>query len=311
MYLKNVTGRSIKPDRLIARRKLRDHLFSLLGIGVMAGSLAVLLALLGQLTYDGMGRVSWQFLTSYPSRFPAQAGILSAWVGTILVMFLTALTAVPLGIGAAIYLEEYASKTWITDLIEINITNLAGVPSIIYGLMALGLLVYEFHLGQSFLTAGLTLAMLILPMIIIATREAIRAVPPQIREAAYALGATKWQTVRDHVVPYSMGGVLTGIILAMSRAVGETAPLITVGALSFIAFLPHPPWSSEFPFISIQWLFDPFTVMPIQMFNWVSRPQEDFHVNAAAAGVILLLMTLAMNALAIAIRARFRKRIHW
>ena len=311
MYLKNVTGRSIKPDRLIARRKLRDHLFSLLGIGVMAGSLAVLLALLGQLTYDGMGRVSWQFLTSYPSRFPAQAGILSAWVGTILVMFLTALTAVPLGIGAAIYLEEYASKTWITDLIEINITNLAGVPSIIYGLMALGLLVYEFHLGQSFLTAGLTLAMLILPMIIIATREAIRAIPPQIREAAYALGATKWQTVRDHVVPYSMGGVLTGIILAMSRAVGETAPLITVGALSFIAFLPHPPWSSEFPFISIQWLFDPFTVMPIQMFNWVSRPQEDFHVNAAAAGVILLLMTLAMNALAIAIRSRFRKRIHW
>jgi phosphate transport system permease protein len=185
------------------------------------------------------------------------------------------------------------------------------VPSIVYGLMALGLLVYEFHLGQSFLTAGLTLAMLILPMVIIATREAIRAVPPQIREAAYALGATKWQTVRDHVVPYSMGGILTGMILALSRAVGETAPLITVGALSFIAFLPHPPLSSEFPFVSIQWLFDPFTVMPIQMFNWVSRPQEEFHVNAAAAGVILLLMTLAMNAIAITVRARFRRRIHW
>jgi phosphate transport system permease protein len=216
-----------------------------------------------------------------------------------------------LGIGAAIYLEEYAAKSWLTEVIEINIANLAGVPSIVYGLMALGLLVYELHLGQSFLTAGLTLGMLILPMVIIATREAIRSVPPAVREAAYALGATKWQTVRDHVLPYSMGGILTGMILALSRAVGETAPLITVGALSFIAFLPHPPWQAEFPFVSFEWLFDPFTVMPIQMFNWVSRPQEEFHVNAAAAGLILLAMSLAMNAVAIIIRARFRKRIHW
>ena len=290
MFLKNDIDRSINRQsvrRRIARRQLRDRLFALTGLGVMSAAFLVLLALLGQLAFDGIGRMSWQFLTAYPSRFPAQAGILS------------------------IYLEEYAPKNWMTDLIEINITNLAGVPSIVYGLMALGLLVYEFHLGQSFLTAGLTLAMLILPMVIIATREAIRAVPPQIREAAYALGATKWQTVRDHVVPYSMGGILTGMILALSRAVGETAPLITVGALSFIAFLPHPPLSSEFPFVSIQWLFDPFTVMPIQMFNWVSRPQEEFHVNAAAAGVILLLMTLAMNAIAITVRARFRRRIHW
>jgi phosphate transport system permease protein len=314
MFLKNDIDRSINGASIrqrIARRQLRDRLFALTGLGVMAAAFLVLLALLGQLAFDGVGRVSWQFLTAYPSRFPAQAGILSAWIGTVLIMLLTALTAVPLGLGAAIYLEEYAPKNWMTDLIEINITNLAGVPSIVYGLMALGLLVYEFHLGQSFLTAGLTLAMLILPMVIIATREAIRAVPPQIREAAYALGATKWQTVRDHVVPYSMGGILTGMILALSRAVGETAPLITVGALSFIAFLPHSPFSSEFPFVSIEWLFDPFTVMPIQMFNWVSRPQEEFHVNAAAAGVILLLMTLAMNALAITIRARFRRRIHW
>ena len=277
----------------------------------MTLALLVLSALLGQLVIDGTGRLSWQFLTSFPSRFPAQAGILSAWVGTILVMLLTALTAIPLGMAAAIYLEEYAPKNWMTELIEINIANLAGVPSIVYGLMALGLLVYELHLGQSFLTAGLTLAMLILPMVIIATREAIRSVPPHIREAAYALGATKWQTVRDHVVPYSMGGMLTGMILALSRAVGETAPLITVGALSFIAFLPHPPWQAEFPFVSFEWLFDPFTVMPIQMFNWVSRPQEEFHVNAAAAGLVLLVMTLAMNALAIFVRARFRKRIHW
>jgi phosphate transport system permease protein len=314
MSLRSGIDKSIERTRVqgrIARGQFRDRLFALTGLVVMAVAFLVLLALLGQLAYDGIGRVSWQFLTSYPSRFPSQAGILSAWIGTVLVMFLTALTAIPLGVGAAIYLEEYAPKNWMTDLIEINITNLAGVPSIVYGLMALGLLVYQFHLGQSFLTAGLTLAMLILPMVIIATREALRAVPPQIREAAYAVGATRWQTVRDHVLPYSMGGILTGIILALSRAVGETAPLITVGALSFIAFLPHQPLMSEFPFVSFQWLFDPFTVMPIQMFNWISRPQEEFHVNAAAAGVILLLMTLAMNALAIAVRARFRRRIHW
>lgn len=314
MSLKDDTDKSIKSaalHRLIQSHKRFDRLFAIGGLAIMAAALLVLLALLGQLAFDGLARLSWQFLTSFPSRFPAQAGILSAWIGTILVMFLTALAAVPLGIGAAIYLEEYAPKNWMTDIIEINIANLAGVPSIVYGLMALGLLVYELHLGQSFLTAGLTLAMLILPMVIIATREAIRSVPPHIREAAYALGATKWQTVRDHVVPYSMGGMLTGMILALSRAVGETAPLITVGALSFIAFLPHPPWQPEFPFVSLQWLFDPFTVMPIQMFNWVSRPQEEFHVNAAAAGLVLLLMTLAMNALAIIVRARFRKRIHW
>lgn len=288
-----------------------DRFFAFEGLMVMAAALLVLLVLVGQLMFDGLSRLSWQFLTSFPSRFPAQAGIVSAWVGTILVMLVTAMAAIPLGVGAAIYLEEYAPKNWATELIEINIANLAGVPSIVYGLMALGLLVYQFRLGQSFLTAGLTLGMLILPMVIIATREAIRAVPPYVREAAYALGATKWQTVRDHVVPYSMGGMLTGMILALSRAVGETAPLITVGALSFIAFLPHPPWQEEFPYVSFQWLFDPFTVMPIQMFNWVSRPQEEFHVNAAAAGLILLAMTVAMNAVAIVIRARFRKRIHW
>lgn len=298
-------------QRKIARRKALDRFFAFEGLAVMAVALLVLLALVGQLMFDGLTRLSWQFVTSFPSRFPAQAGIVSAWIGTILVMLVTALAAIPLGIGAAIYLEEYAPKNWATELIEINIANLAGVPSIVYGLMALGLLVYELHLGQSFLTAGLTLGMLILPMVIIATREAIRSVPPYVREAAYALGATKWQAVRDHVIPYSMGGMLTGMILALSRAVGETAPLITVGALSFIAFLPHPPWQDSVPYISFQWLFDPFTVMPIQMFNWVSRPQEEFHVNAAAAGLILLAMTLAMNAVAIVIRARFRKRIHW
>jgi len=304
------TSSSLYRD-VIARQKRNDLLFATAGLLATLMAVTVLIALLAQLAFDGIGRLSWDFLTSYPSRFADRAGILSAWVGTSLVMFLTALTAVPLGLGAAIYLEEYAPRNWMTELIEINIANLAGVPSIVYGLMALGLLVYELHLGQSFLTAGLTLGMLILPMVIIATREAIRAVPPQIREASYAIGATKWQTIKDHVIPYSVGGILTGLILALSRAVGETAPLLTVGALSFIAFLPNPPWQSDVPFVNMQWIFDPFTVMPIQMFNWVSRPQEEFHLNAAAAGLVLLLMTLAMNALAIIVRSRFRKRMRW
>ena len=226
-------------------------------------------------------------------------------------MLVTAVCAVPVGVAAAIYLEEYAPKNWFTAVIEINVTNLAGVPSIVYGLLALGLFVYKFSLGQSIAAAGLTLALLILPIVIVATREAIRAVPKAIREAAYGLGATRWEVTKDHVLPYSTGGVLTGMILGLSRAIGETAPIITIGALSFIAFLPQSPFRSEFPFISFAWLKDPFTVMPIQMFNWVSRPDQAFQANAAAAGAILLAMTLLMNGIAIWIRYRFRKKINW
>jgi len=296
---------------LIARRKALDATFAIFGLVGLLVALLTLTALIVDLAMDGGPRLSWDFFTSFPSRFAARAGILSAWVGTTLVMLVTACAAVPLGIAAGVYLEEYAAKNWMTDIIEINIANLAAVPSIVYGLMALGLFVYQFNLGQSILTAGLTLALLILPMVIIATREAVRAIPGSIREAAYALGATKWQTVRHHVLPYSTGGILTGVIIALSRAIGETAPLITIGALTFIAFLPNAPVSTEPPFVSFQWLFDPFTVMPIQMFNWVSRPQADFHANAAAAGLVLLIMTLFMNAIAIYIRYRFRKRIKW
>ena len=294
-----------------ARRKMFDALFAITGLLALLVGLITLLALLADLAKEGAGRLSWQFFTSYPSRFASQAGILSAWVGTTLVMLVTAATAVPLGVAAGVYLEEYAPKNWLTALIEINIANLAGVPSIVYGLMALSLFIYQLRLGQSIVTAGLTLALLILPIIIVATREAIRAVPGSIREAAYALGATKWQTVKDHVLPYSTGGILTGFIIALSRAIGETAPLITIGALTFIAFLPDPPVTSEFPFLSFKWLMSPFTVMPIQMFNWTSRPQHEFHLNAAAAGLVLMVMTLAMNGLAIYIRYRFRKRIKW
>jgi phosphate transport system permease protein len=298
-------------EKNTARRKRQDALFAVVGLLATFVGMITLGALMGDLMTDGASRLSYAFFTAFPSRFAGQAGILTAWVGTTLVMLVTAVTAVPLGVAAGIYLEEYAPKNWFTAIIEINIANLAGVPSIIYGLLALGLFVYQLNLGQSILTAGLTLALLILPVVIVATRESIRTVPNSIREAAYALGATKWRTIRDHIVPYSTGGILTGVIIALSRAIGETAPLITIGALTFIAFLPDSPITSEFPFISFQWLMSPFTVMPIQMFNWVSRPQAEFHLNAAATGLVLMVMTLCMNAIAIYFRYRFRKRIKW
>ena len=296
---------------IIAKNKFVDFSFLVLSVLALVFALAVLLSLIIDLEIRGLPRISFQFLTSFPSRFAGEAGILSAWVGTSLVMLVTACAAVPIGVASGLYLEEYAPKNWFTTFIEINISNLAGVPSIVFGLLALGLFVYKFNLGQSILTAGLTLALLILPIVIVTTREAIRAIPQYIREASYAVGATKWQTIRDHILPYSMGSILTGIIIALSRAIGETAPLITIGALTFIAFLPNAPFQGEFPFISFQWLRDPFTVMPIQMFNWISRPQKEFHINAAAAGVILLGMTLAMNGIAMGVRHYFRRKIKW
>jgi phosphate transport system permease protein len=297
--------------RLIARHKTWDWLFGLLGVFSLLLAIGVFAALFGQMLINGLPHLSWDFLSSFPSRRAANAGILSAWVGTILVMLVTALVAVPLGVGAGIYLEEYAAKNLLTDIIEINVTNLAGVPSIIYGLLALGLFVYQFGLGQSIAAAGLTLALLILPVVIVATREAIRTIPQNIREGAYACGATKWQVVAHHIVPYSLPGIMTGVIIGLARAIGETAPIITIGALTFIAFLPPPPFGNSEQLISFDWLMAPFTVMPIQMFNWISRPEEAFQANAAAAGLVLVLMTLSMNAIAIAIRYHFRKKIKW
>ena len=296
---------------LIGRHKRWDQVFAIVGLLAMMIGVVTLIALFIDLLIDGSGRLTWQFFTSFPSRHAAEAGILSSWVGTILVMLVTALAGVPLGVAAGIYLEEYAPRNWMTELIEINVTNLAGVPSIIYGLLALGLFVYQFDLGESILAAGMTLGLLILPVVIVATREAIRAIPGSIREAAYALGATKWQTVSHHVLPYSTAGIMTGVIIGMARAIGETAPIITIGALTFIAFLPPSPVTSQFPFLSFDWLMAPFTVLPIQMFSWVSRPQVAFLDNAAAAGVVIIVLTLAMNAVAIVIRYRFRKRIKW
>ncbi len=298
-------------NRIIQRRKRQDFIFNIVGIFCTLIGIATLAALLIDLLMDGLPRINWQFLTAFPSRFASQAGILSSWVGTLLIMLVTAFTAVPLGIAAGVYLEEYARKNRLTGLIEINIANLAGVPSIIYGLMALGLLVYQFQLGHSILAGGLTLAFLILPIVIVATREALRTIPQGIRDAAYALGSTKWQVVRHHLLPYSIGGTLTGVIIALSRAIGETAPLITIGALTFIAFLPPAPIQSEPPFVSFDWVWSDFSVLSIQMFNWVSRPDPEFLTNAAAAGVVLIVVTLSMNAVAILIRYRVRKRIKW
>jgi phosphate transport system permease protein len=293
--------------KLVTRRRREDAVFKVVGLACTVFGLVVLTALLADLAIDGLKRIDWQFLTSFPSRKAARAGILSAWVGSLVVMFVTGAVGIPLGVAAGVYLEEYAKKNKFTEIIELNIANLAGVPSIVYGLMALGLFVYQFNLGQSVLAAGLTLALLILPIIIVATREALRAIPNTIREAAAGLGASKWQMVRDHLLPYSMGGISTGIIIAMSRAIGETAPLVTIGAMTFIAFLPPSPISAE----PLAWLHSPFTVLPIQMFNWVSRPTQDFHHNAAATGLVLIAITIGMNAVAIFYRYRLRKRIKW
>jgi len=297
--------------RDIRKRKRYEAIFAVVGLFALMIGVLTFCALFADMAIKGLGRLDWDFFTSFPSRRPGQAGILSAWIGSTLVMLVTAFVAVPLGVAAGVYLEEYARKNWVTDLIEINITNLAGVPSIVYGLLALGLFVYQFGFGQSILSAGLTLALLILPVVIVATREAIRSIPQAIREGSYALGATQWQTVRYHILPYSSAGILTGVIIGMARAIGETAPIITIGALTFIAFLPPSPVQAAPPFLSFEWLLSPFTVMPIQMFNWTSRPEAAFQTNAAAAGFVLVIMTLLMNGLAIWLRYRLRRNLKW
>ena len=272
-----------------------DRLLASFGLLCTLLALAALGALIFDVARDGLSRLSWQFLTSYPSRRPAEAGILAALGGSVFVIGLTALIAIPLGVSAAIYLEEYGGRGRVARLIEINISNLAGVPSIIYGLLGLGLFVRLMAMDRSVLAGACTLALLALPVIILSTREALRAVPKSLREGSYALGATKWQTIWHQVLPAALPGVLTGLILALSRAIGETAPLITIGALTYVPFMPSDIWS-------------PFTVLPIQIFNWVSRPQAAFAENAAAGIVVLLGFLLLVNAVAIVLRDRFRRQ---
>jgi phosphate transport system permease protein len=276
-------------------RRWLDTAFQVMAMLVLVLALAALAALIYDVWRDGASRLSWDFITGFPSRRPEQAGIWHALTGSIYVIVVTTVLAVPVGVGAAVYLEEYGRRNAFDRLIELNITNLAAVPSIIYGLLGLGLFVRMMGMGRSVLAGGATLALLVLPVVILSTREALRAVPGSIREGSYALGATKWQTIWYQVLPMAMPGILTGLILALSRAIGETAPLITIGAVAFVTFAPDS-------------LSSPFTVLPIQVFNWVSRPQTAFQANAAAGILVLLALLLTMNAAAIWLRDRFQKR---
>ena len=258
--------------------------------------LIMLAVLLIDVLRDGWDRLSYDFINSFPSARPEKAGIKAALWGSIWMVGMTAVFAVPIGIGAAIYLEEYAPRHWITRVLQTNIANLAGVPSIVYGLLGLAIFVRQMELGRSLLAGSLTMALLVLPIIIIASQEAIRAVPPSYREGAFALGATRWQVVWRQVLPTALPGILTGIILALSRALGEAAPMIMIGALLFVPFTPSGPT-------------DRFTVLPIQIFNWISRPQEAFHHAAAAGIIVLLAVLLGMNSIAIILRHRFQRRL--
>jgi phosphate transport system permease protein len=281
----------------LVRRHRVGQIFEFVFLGAAVVGVAVLAVLLVDIVIDGAGWLSRTFFTRPPSRIPTRAGILPALAGTVWLMSLVALISFPLGVAAAVYLEEYARKGWLQTIIQTNIANLAGVPSIVYGILGLAVFVRwmgGLTGGRSLLSGALTISLLILPVLIIAAQEAIRAVPSSIREASYGLGATKWQTVRHHVLPNALPGILTGTILALSRAIGETAPLIMIGALTFIAFTPEGPR-------------DAFTVLPIQIFNWVSRPQDDFRHLAAAAIIVLLVLLLSMNALAIWLRNRYQK----
>jgi phosphate transport system permease protein len=280
------------------KNRIKDKVFEYVGIVCTFLGLVVLAIFIGNILVDGLGRIDWGFMKSLPSRKAEKAGIYTAWTGSLWILGFTTLIAFPLAVAAGVYLEEYGKKSRLASLLEVNISNLAGVPSIIYGLLGLEIFVRVFRMGNSVLAGAFTLALLILPIIIVATREAIRAVPQSIRAASYGLGATKWQTIWHQVLPSAMGGILTGVILAISRAVGETAPLIVVGALAYVPFAPSSP-------------MDEFTVMPIQIFNWVSRPQHGFTINAAAAIIILLIITFIMNGLAVYLRNKWEKKISW
>jgi phosphate transport system permease protein len=290
MATATIERKSLRASPAVARR---DRVFTALLLFATFGAILVLLTLLVDLLIDGVPALSPHFLTAYPSRFPARAGARAAILGTLWLMVLTAAITVPLGIGAAIYLEEFAPRNRFTRAIETNIANLAGVPSIVYGLLGLGVFVRALQMGTVLMAGALTLSLLVLPIVIIASREALRAIPTGIREGAFALGATRWEVVRNQVIPAAIPGMMTGTILALSRAIGETAPLITLGAFTYLAFDPTP--------------FSSFTALPIQILNWVVRPQADFAKLAAAASLVLLVLLLSMNAIAIVLRNRYRR----
>lgn len=280
----------------IKKNRIFDQIFKFWGIACTFLGLVLLTIFIGSIFIDGIQRIDWDFITNLPSRKAERAGIYTALMGSVWILILTTIIALPIGIAAAIYLEEYAKESKLASLLEVNISNLAGVPSIIYGLLGLEVFVRILEMGASVLAGSFTLALLILPIVIVSTREALKAVPKSIRDASFAMGASKWQTISRQLLPASFGGILTGIILALSRAVGETAPLIVIGALAYVPFAPSSP-------------MDEFSVLPIQIFNWISRPQHGFETNAAAAIIILLLITFIMNAIAVYFRNRWQKRL--
>ncbi|OFY62214.1 MAG: phosphate ABC transporter, permease protein PstA [Bacteroidetes bacterium RBG_13_42_15] len=284
-------------NRVILNRR-KDKVFSVVGLIATFTGLILLMFFIADILIDGLTRLDWNFLTGLPSRRPEKAGIFTAMMGTVWILILTAVISFPVGVGAGVYLEEYGKKGWLSRLLEINISNLAGVPSIIYGLLGLEIFARILNMGPSVLAGSMTLSLLILPVIIVSTRESIKAVPQSIKDASYAMGASKWQTIWYQVLPASLGGILTGVILALSRAVGEAAPLIVVGALAYVPFAPKSP-------------MDDFSVLPIQIFNWISRPQHGFIINAAAAIIILLIITFMMNGIAMYLRNRWQKKISW
>ncbi len=280
------------------KAKFKDNLFRYAAFAFTVFALLVLAALLIDIISNGIGRINWSFFTNLPSRHPEKAGIYTALAGMLTLLFLTIIFSLPIGILAGVYLQEYARKNRFAKILEINIANLAGVPSIIYGILGLQLFVRTAGLGNSLIAGALTLALLILPIIIVSTREAIRAVPDSLREASYGMGATKWQTTSRVVIPSALGGILTGIILSISRAVGETAPLLVIGALVYVPFIPEGP-------------NDQFTTLPIQIFNWISRPQKGFVIDAAAGIIVLLLITFLLNGVAIYIRNKWNKKVRY
>ncbi|MEZ5014324.1 MAG: phosphate ABC transporter permease PstA [Chitinophagales bacterium] len=280
------------------RNRIKDNMFKYWAIACTVFGIAMLSIFLYNILSAGIARIDWSFITSLPSRKPENAGIYTALMGTLWILGLTAIIAIPIGVMAGIYLEEYGRKSRLATILEINITNLAGVPSIIYGILGLEVFVRAAALGNSVLAGALTLSLLILPVIIVATREAVKAVPKTIREASFALGATKWQTIYRQILPASSGGIVTGVILALSRAIGETAPLIVVGALTYVPFVPKSP-------------LDQYSVLPMQIFNWISRPEKEFATNAAAAIIVLLLITFIMNGIAIFLRNRWQRKVKW
>lgn len=285
-------------SNLVPRRRFRKTLgIFFYGLFLAASLVGIvgLLVLLYEVLTNGIPWINWQFITDYPSRHPEEAGLYSALMGTVWVMGMTAVLTVPVGVGAAIYLEEYAPDNFLTRFIEINVANLAGVPSIVYGLLGMGVFVYWMELGRSILAGAMTLSLLVLPIVILASREAIKSVPGSYRQGAYAMGADKWQVIKGVILPSAVPGILTGTILALSRAIGEAAPVIAISALVYLTFVPTHP-------------MERFTVLPIQIFNWVARPQEDFQGLAAAGIIVLLSILLVMNSIAVFLRNKYQTR---